>query len=95
MKLSFDQWTLLIGGAIILCLMFLNVHKENINVCEEYFEEPCHSYSISDKICSCEMEDYELTQDMIDERNQMTEKLNEQFRNWQLVGIYNLTVEEI
>ena len=82
MKLSFDQWTLVIGGAIILYLMFLNVQKENADVCEEYFEEPCYKYSIPDKICTCESGDYRLTKFMINERNKEITELNRALREF-------------
>ena len=60
---------------LILSIWVYGVYSGNNEVCEEYFQEKCKGFSLLDQVCKCEGGEYELTSEMIQQRNKDLELL--------------------
>ena len=96
MKIKKEQIIVLIGGIVVLTMMYLSTNYENTAICTAYFEEPCGDYSTSKHICSCESGERYLDGDMVLERNQMIHQLNDMAENdyWENRSLETIDLSE-
>ena len=74
------MWVLILGGFLIWFLAD-GIMEENIEVCESYWGESCERYDIMHQQCHCESGIMNTTKEMIDNYNQLIQKLNQEAKD--------------
>ncbi len=85
------------GIVMFVITVMWDVNKSNINLCEDYWAEPCEKFGFMDKKCYCASGNRTTTQEMIDVRNQeiadFNKGINDAYFKEKYAGVEDINLE--